>query len=110
MGYLAAVDISQWQGAYKDYGTPIVFIKVSGGDDGVYYDSQANNNYNQAKAAGKGIGMYHFAGGKDPVVEADFFVKACSPLEEGDVLVLDWEVQHLTLLNGAAYLPSTSMT
>jgi lysozyme len=94
MGYLAAVDISQWQGAYKDYGTPIVFIKVSGGDDGVYYDSQANNNYNQAKAAGKGIGMYHFAGGKDPVVEADFFVKACSPLVEGDVLVLDWEVQH----------------
>jgi hypothetical protein len=29
MNYIPAVDISQWQGAYKDYGTPIVFMKVS---------------------------------------------------------------------------------
>lgn len=91
---LDAVDISQWQGPYQDYGTPIVFMKVSGGDDGLYFDSQAANNYNQARAQGKGVGMYHFAGAHDPIVEADFFIRACSPLAENDVMALDWEVQH----------------
>jgi hypothetical protein len=94
MGYLDAVDISQWQGAYKDYGTPIVFMKASGGDAGVYLDSQLFGNYAGAKSQGKGIGLYHFAGGKDPVVEANYFLRACAPLEENDVLVLDWEVAH----------------
>lgn len=94
MNYIDAVDISQWQGVYQDYGTPIVFMKVSGGDAGVYYDSQATGNYYGAKAQGKAVGLYHFAGGTDPVVEANFFVRACSPLEDSDVLALDWEVQH----------------
>jgi hypothetical protein len=94
MQYIPAVDISQYQGAYKDYGTPIVFMKMSGGDAGLYYDAQASGNYYGAKSQGKGVGLYHFAGGGNPVAEADFFVKACSPLEENDVLVLDWEVQH----------------
>lgn len=94
MGYREAVDISQYQGAYRDYGTPVVFIKMSGGDVGVYYDSRASENYYGAKSQGKQVGLYHFAGGTDPVVEADFFVRACSPLEENDVLVLDWEVGH----------------
>jgi lysozyme len=94
MAHLEAVDISQYQGTYKDYGTPVVIIKVSGGDNGVYYDSQAANNYNRAVADGKAVGMYHFAGGKDPIVESNFFVRACSPLAENDVMVLDWEVSH----------------
>jgi hypothetical protein len=94
MAHLEAVDISQWQGNYKDYGTPIVFMKVSGGDNGVYYDSQATNNYNSAVAQGKAVGMYHFAGGKDPIVESNFFIRACSPLAENDVMALDWEVSH----------------
>jgi lysozyme len=94
MKYLPAIDISQWQGTWQNWSEPIIFMKVSGGDAGVYYDSQATNNYNQAKANGKGIGMYHFAGAGDPVVEANFFIRACSPLAENDVLALDWEVQH----------------
>lgn len=94
MGYLDAVDISQWQGAYKDYGTPIVIMKMSGGDAGVYYDAQASGNYYGAKSQGKGVGLYHFAGGTDPIVESNFFIRACFPLEENDVLALDWEVGH----------------
>lgn len=94
MSHIECVDISQWQGAYQDYGTPILIIKVSGGDNGVYFDSQATNNYNRATADGKAVGMYHFAGGTDPIVESNFFIRACSPLAENDVLVLDWEVSH----------------
>lgn len=89
-------DISQWQGNYNMAAdpNPIIMIKMSGGDAGLYFDSKASVNYINAKNAGKAIGMYHFAGGKNASTEADFFVKACSPLEENDVMCLDWEVSH----------------
>lgn len=96
MAQTPAIDISQWQGDI-DFGgvpQPIVIMKMSGGDDGLYLDKKANQNYYRAKAAGKAVGLYHFAGAGDPAAEADFFLRACSPLDPDDVLVLDWEVQH----------------
>lgn len=89
-----AIDVSRWQGDidWPSVTAPIAIIKMTGGDDGLYVDSKANRNYYGAKAAGKAIGMYHFAGGHDAVNEADFFIAACSPLEQDDVMVLDWEL------------------
>jgi lysozyme len=96
MGHIDAIDVSQWQGNinWSAVPQPIAILKMSGGDAGLYVDSKANQNYYGAKAAGKLIGGYHFAGGGDPANEADFFVAAMSPLEENDVLVLDWEIEH----------------
>jgi len=96
MAHVDAIDISQWQGAinWPAVTAPIAIIKMSGGDAGLYTDSQANANYYGAKAAGKALGMYHFAGGGNPVNEADFFIAACSPLDKDDVLILDWEIEH----------------
>lgn len=99
MSYIKAIDVSRYQGlidwqAVKDSGVEIGIIKMSGGDDGLYLDPRANGNYYGAQRAGLALGMYHFAGGTDAVAEADYFVNACSPLAENDVLVLDWEVQH----------------
>lgn len=96
MAHVDAIDISRWQGNIN-WGAvpqPIAIMKMSGGDGGVYVDSMGGHNYYAAKAAGKAVGQYHFAGGGNPVVEAEFFVKSVSPLEKFDVLVLDWEVQH----------------
>lgn len=93
MSYTAACDLSQYQPG-DNYPEPIELIKVSGGDAGLYYDSKATQHYYAAQNAGKAIGMYHFAGGTDPIQEADHFIRACSPLTENDVLVLDWEVHH----------------
>jgi len=88
-------DISQWQGNYDmNNGDPAIAIKMSGGDAGTYYDSKASLNYIHAVAAGKVVIGYHFAGGTDPIAEADFFVRSMSPLAEDDVLCLDWEVSH----------------
>lgn len=94
MAYIPAKDISRWQGAWQDTGEPIVMIKMSGGDDGLYMDAQATNNYRQAVAAGKAVGGYHFAGATDPIAEANYFMQAMSPLAENDVYALDWEVSH----------------
>jgi lysozyme len=96
MSYVPAVDVSQWQGtiAWAQVNIPIALIKMSGGDNGLYTDSKANANYYGAKSVGKAIGGYHFAGGKDAVNEADFFISCMSPLEQDDVMVLDFEIPH----------------
>jgi hypothetical protein len=90
-------DISYAQGQYNmdGDGSPVVFMKMSGayyGSKAPYYDDQASRNYNNAIRTGKLPGLYHFAGGGDPVAEADFFVGACSPLADGDLLILDYEL------------------
>lgn len=75
--------------------SPIVFMKMSGfyyGSKVGYFDAQASRNYNNAIRLGKVPGLYHFAGGGNPVAEADYFIGACSPLAEGDVLILDYEL------------------
>lgn len=86
-------DISYAQGAYNMDANPdpMVMMKMSGGDNGLYYDSQASRNYNNAIRTGKVPFMYHFYGGADPTTEADWFVKACSPLAPGDGLAVDIE-------------------
>lgn len=96
MSYILFKDISQWQGNYDMASNPdpAIAIKMSGGDAGLYYDSHAALNYAHATAAGKVVIGYHFAGGLDPTAEADFFIKAMSPLAENDVLALDWEIQN----------------
>ena len=90
-------DISYAQGLYDmdSDPNPVIFMKMSGfyyGSKTGYFDTQASRNYNAAVRLNKVPGMYHFAGGGDPNVEADFFVSACSPLAENDVLILDYEL------------------
>lgn len=89
---LPALDISKYQGAWVDRGDPIVMIKMSGGDDGLYMDSDAASNYGGAVADGRAVGGYHFAGNTNPVAEATYFLQAMSPLAENDVYALDWEL------------------
>jgi len=91
---IPAKDISRWQGTYTETGEPIVLIKISGGDQGLYYDSQATNNYNETIAHGHAFGGYHFAGGTDPIAEANFFVNGMKPLLTGEVPILDWEISN----------------
>lgn len=91
MSYIQAKDISKWQGTWQDTGEPVVFIKMSGGDDGLYFDSQAASNYSGAKAAGKVVGGYHFSGWTNASAEAAFFLKGMSPVAENDLFALDIE-------------------
>lgn len=88
-----AADVSRYQGTI-DWANmpPIAMIKMSGGDDGLYMDSDAASNYTQAKAHGKGVGGYHFIGWTlGASAEATYFLQAMSPLAENDVYALDIE-------------------
>lgn len=46
----------------KNNGFDFVIIKAGGSDDGFYTDSEFENNYRKAKAAGMGVGAYYFVG------------------------------------------------
>jgi hypothetical protein len=96
MSYVQAIDVASYQGTidWTKIGEPIILMRLSFGDAGLGYDAQASKNYYGAKNVGKHVGCYHFAGGGDPVVEADFFLRGMAPLAENDVMVLDWEIQH----------------
>lgn len=87
-----AKDISRYQGVWVNTGEPIVMIKMSGGDDGLYMDSDAAANYSAATTAGTAVGGYHFAGNTNAAAEATYFMQAMSPLAENDVYALDWEL------------------
>lgn len=91
---LSAVDISKYQGAWQDYPADVVMVKISGGDQGLYIDPQAASNYNNVISSGKAFGGYHFAGGTDPIAEANYFLNAMKPWNPGEVAALDWEVSN----------------
>lgn len=96
MAFLNFIDVSKYQGdidfqAVKAANVAGVIIKISGGDDGLYYDSKATANYNGAKAADMLVGGYHFAGHTDPIAEADFFVNGMKPFADNDGFVLDFD-------------------
>lgn len=59
------IDVSHWQGNFnfkqaKAEGVNFAIIKAGGGDDGLYTDSKFSTYYNNAKAAGLGVGAYFF--------------------------------------------------
>lgn len=87
-----AKDISRWQGPWEETGEPIVMLKIGGGDDGLYFDSQANGNYDGAKADGRHVGGYWFIGWvAGAIAEATFYLKGMQPYAQSDVFALDIE-------------------
>jgi hypothetical protein len=87
-------DISYAQGNYDMQSNPnsIIAIRMSSGDGGLHFDSQAATNYKNATDYGKVVINYHFAGNSDPTTEANFFIEAVSPFAENDVYCLDHEL------------------
>lgn len=76
------IDVSHWQGNFnfakaKAEGVQYAILKAGGGDDGLYQDSKFNTYYNNAKAAGLGVGAYFFGAAKSVAQaqrEADKFI------------------------------------
>ena len=71
---LKMVDV--YSGSPRSYATlpavDIVTIKATQGTG--YVNPNCNQDYAAAKGAGKLLGLYHYAGGGDPVAEADYFI------------------------------------
>jgi len=96
---LYGIDVSRWQGVINwdavKAATNFAIIKASGGDGGLYPDSQFARNKAEARRVGIPHGFYHYAGGvQSPEAEADHFVNTIGDLQKGEMLVLDWEEQQ----------------
>ncbi|MGX4702766.1 GH25 family lysozyme [Lactobacillus gasseri] len=70
-------------------GTDITMVKAT---QGTYYvNPECDKDYQAAKKVGKLLGVYHYAGGGDPVAEADYFYKQTKNYIGEAVPALDWE-------------------
>lgn len=67
------------------------FAIVKGTQGTWYVNPYADIQYSGAKAAGKLLGMYHYAEGKDPIAEARYFVRKVGTRVGECILALDWE-------------------
>lgn len=67
----------------------ITMVKATQGTG--YVNPYCNTDYAAAKNAGKLLGLYHYAGGDDPVREADYFIGNIKNYVGQAALALDWE-------------------
>lgn len=105
-GVMHGVDLASWQKGI-DLGTvpaDFAIIKVTGGTH--YLNPEAKAHVKEARAAGKLIGLYHYAAedGRKGTAEAEakYFLDHALPLaDEHTVFVLDWE--HESIIGDARW-------
>lgn len=93
---LHGIDISGWQEGIQLANVPADFVIIKGTGGAGYVSAECDGFVQQAKAAGKLIGVYHFARevgfGGSPEEEAQWFVDNCGAYFDGTVIpVLDFE-------------------
>ena len=89
---LNGIDIASYQSKIvpsKLTSTDFVIVKFTQGTS--YINPYADRQYGDAKSAGKLLGAYHYAEGKDAKAEAGFFVKTLGNRVGECILALDWE-------------------
>lgn len=85
------IDISHWQNGINLTVVPCDFVIIKATQGTSYVNPDCNRAYQQAKGAGKSLGVYHYASGNNPKAEADFFIRNVEGYLGEAVLALDWE-------------------
>jgi len=95
---MMGVDVSKWQGTidWDQVRSHAAFalVKAGGDEDGTYTDGQFACNRDEVRRLGIPHGFYYYAGGGDPVKEAEHFASIVGKLEPGEVVALDLEIDH----------------
>lgn len=85
------IDISSHQTGINLSSVPCDFAIIKATQGTSYVNPDCDRAYQQAKKAGKCLGVYHYAGGKDAVDEANFFLENVKGYIGEAMLVLDFE-------------------
>lgn len=88
---LHGVDIASYQKDMDCSKVKADFIIIKATQGNTYVNPNCNRQYAQAKSAGKLLGLYHYATGIGPEVEADFFINNIRNYIKEAILCLDWE-------------------
>ena len=73
----------------QDSHAQAVIVKATQGTG--YVNPKCNHQVELAKSLGKKLGYYHYAGGGDPVAEADYFIDNIKNYVGTGMLIIDWE-------------------
>lgn len=91
---LKGIDVSNWQNGINLKEVPSDFVVVKATEGTEYISPDFKRQYQQAKEAGKCLGVYHYANGKNGQQEADFFLDVVKDCIGEAILILDWESQN----------------
>ena len=88
---LKGIDISNWQNGIDLSAVPADFVICKATQGTWYVSPDCDRQYQQAKTAGRCLGVYHYAEGGDYKAEADFFLQNVEGYVGEAILCLDWE-------------------
>lgn len=91
MAYMNGIDVSSWQTGINLSVVPCDFVIIKATEGTGYVNPDCDRAYQQAKAAGKCLGVYHYANGGDYKAEADYFLNNIKGYVGEALLALDWE-------------------
>lgn len=88
---LNVVDVSSHQTVQQAVtpGADACIVKVTQGN--YYVNPKCDQQYQLAKKNGLKLGVYHYAGGKDAITEAKYFLEHAKGYIGEAILILDWE-------------------
>ncbi len=85
------IDISGWNRGINLDVVPCDFVIIKATEGTGFVNTDCDRAYQQAKAAGKKLGVYHYSNGNGAVAEADFFISDIRGYIGEAIMVLDWE-------------------
>lgn len=91
MAYMNGIDVSNWQNGINLSKVPADFVIMKATQGTHYVSPDCDRQYQQAKKAGRCLGVYHYAEGGDYKSEADYFIKNVKGYIGEAILCLDWE-------------------
>jgi GH25 family lysozyme M1 (1,4-beta-N-acetylmuramidase) len=85
------IDVSNYQSDLDLDRINYDFVLIKATQGTTYVNPHCDIHVQQANAAGKKFGIYHYADGGDAVAEANWFVDNCAGYIRCAIFVLDWE-------------------
>lgn len=91
MATLNGIDVSSYQRGIDLAKLPVDFVIVKATEGTGYTNPDCARAVEQALAAGKIVGVYHYVNGVGSTAEADFFVSQCKGWIGKVIFAIDWE-------------------
>lgn len=104
MAYLNGIDVSNWQRGINLKAVPADFVIAKATQGTSYVSPDCARQVEQAAAAGKCVGTYHYISGAGANAEADFYINNISNWVGKYMLCLDWEANQNSQWGNETYL------
>lgn len=101
---LNGIDVSNWQNGINLSAVPLDFVIAKATEGTNYVSPDCSRQIEQARAAGKLCGTYHYINGSGAQAEAQYYVNNIKNWVKKDVIALDWEPTGNSAWGNVGYL------